>query len=87
MAIPQMMKNILFLFSALLCSPLVYAGATSGQIGVSLTITPKCSVRTDGPEPQIKCGGTADPQPKVTRSRLLTEGEHNPHQELVTVEW
>jgi hypothetical protein len=41
MAIPQMMKNILFLFSALLCSPLVYAGATSGQIGVSLTITPK----------------------------------------------
>jgi hypothetical protein len=87
MAIPQMMKNILFLFSVMLCSPFVYAGATSGQIGVSLTITPMCSVHIDDSVPQVKCGGTADSQPKVTRSRLLAKGENEPHQELVTVEW
>ncbi|WP_240775893.1 hypothetical protein [Serratia proteamaculans] len=81
------MKNIIFLFSILLCSPFVYAGATSGQIGVSLTITPKCSVHIDDSVPQVKCGGTADSQPKVTRSQLLTKGENAPHQELVTVEW
>jgi hypothetical protein len=87
MAIPQMMKNILFLFSVILFSPFVYAGATSGQIGVSLTIIPKCSVHIDDSVPQVKCGDTADSQPKVTRSRLLAEGENEPHQELVTVEW
>ena len=81
-----MMKNILFLFSVMLCSPFVYAGATSGQIGVSLTITPKCSVHIDDSVPQVKCGAT-DNQPKVTRSQLLAEGENEPHQELVTVEW
>jgi hypothetical protein len=86
MAIPQMMKNILFLFSVILFSPFVYAGATSGQIGVSLTITPKCSVHIDDSVPQVKCGAT-DNRPKVTRSRLLTEGENEPHRELVTVEW
>jgi hypothetical protein len=86
MAIPQMMKNILFLFSVILFSPFVYAGATSGQIGVSLTITPKCSVHIDDSVPQVKCGAT-DNQPKVTRSRLLAEGENEPNQELVTVEW
>jgi hypothetical protein len=87
MAIPQMMKNFLFLFSVMLCSPFVYAGTTSGQIGVSLTITPKCSVHIDDSVPQVKCGGATDSQPKVTRSRLLTGGENEPHQELVTVEW
>ncbi|CAI1109965.1 hypothetical protein FCL49_15765 [Serratia proteamaculans] len=81
-----MMKNILFLFSVILFSPFVYAGATSGQIGVSLTITPKCSVHIDDSVPQVKCGAT-DNQPKVTRSRLLAEGENEPNQELVTVEW
>ncbi|MDW5501294.1 hypothetical protein R6Y99_15995 [Pseudomonas lundensis] len=81
------MKNILFLFSLLLCSPLVYAGATSGQIGVSLTIIPKCSVHIDDSVPQVKCAGTADTQPKVTRSQLVTEGKSETHGELVTVEW
>jgi hypothetical protein len=87
MAIPQIMKNILFLFSVLLCSPLVYAGATNGQIGVSLTIVPKCSVHIDDSVPQVKCGGTADTQPKITRSPLQAESENESHQELVTVEW
>jgi hypothetical protein len=87
MAIPQIMKNILFLFSVLLCSPFVYAGSASGQIGISLTIAPICSVDTGGTTPQVKCGNTANTQPKVTRSPLVTEGENDAYRELVTVEW
>ncbi len=87
MAIPQTMKNILFLFSVLLCSSFVYAGNMSGQIGVSLTIAPICSVDTGGSTPQVTCGNTASAQPKVTHSPLATEGENDAYRELITVEW
>ena len=82
-----MMKNIILLFSVLLCISLSYAGTTSGKIGVSLTLMPMCSVDVSDAVPQVKCGNATDTQPKVTRSRLQNESGSETYRELVTVEW
>ncbi|WP_420284152.1 hypothetical protein [Serratia liquefaciens] len=82
-----MMKNIILLFSVLLCISLAYAGTTSGKIGVSLTLMPMCSVDVSDAVPQVKCGNATDTQPKVTRSRLQNESGSETYRELVTVEW
>jgi len=82
-----MMKNIILLFSVLLCISLAYAGTTSGKIGVSLTLMPMCSVGISDAVPQVKCGNATDTQPKVTRSRLQNESGSETYRELVTVEW
>ena len=82
-----MMKNIILLFSVLLCISLSYAGTTSGKIGVSLTLMPMCSVDVSDTVPQVKCGNATDAQPKVTRSRLQNESGSETYRELVTVEW
>ena len=82
-----MMKNIILLFSVLLCISLSYAGTTSGKIGVSLTLIPMCSVDVSDTVPQVKCGNATDTQPKVTRSRLQNESGSETYRELVTVEW
>lgn len=78
------MKKSLLIISALLLSSGVMAESTSGQIGISITIVPTCSVTITGNVPQATCGNSTTLVPKMSSSkRVADDGES----ELVTVEW
>ncbi|MFS2222783.1 hypothetical protein [Pantoea sp. B65] len=81
--------------AVILAAGLLMAGnlcaATSGSIGVKLTIYSRCQV--DGrvgvsqSAPLIDCGRQLSAQPKVTESKITGNRTGGQEQRLVTVEW
>ena len=81
MAIPAMMKKILLACCGSLLSGAAYADAVSGQIGITLTIEPQCTVRLEAAAPRAECSHAAA-QPNITRQPALENGA-----EVILVEW
>lgn len=78
------MKKNLLIASTLLLSNSVMAENTSGNIGISLTIVPACSVTTTSNTPQVECGNGTTLQPKMSHSKRIVDDRES---ELITVEW
>lgn len=81
------MKHLLL--SALIAlSPLTaFAGTSSGEINISLTIMPTCSVNVTGDQPSVSCAQPSFSQPHISESLLADVPGVSVGSKLVTVEW
>ena len=82
MAIPAMMKKILLACCGSLLSGAAYADAVSGQIGITLTIEPQCTVRLEAAAPRAECSH-ATAQPDIIRNPPAQENGVA----VILVEW
>ncbi|AWC78842.1 MULTISPECIES: hypothetical protein [Serratia] len=82
MAIPAMMKKILLACCGSLLSGAAYADAVSGQIGITLTIEPQCTVRLEAAAPRAECSH-ATAQPNIIHSPPAQENGVA----VILVEW
>ncbi|MBH2988502.1 MULTISPECIES: hypothetical protein [Serratia] len=82
MAIPAMMKKILLACCGSLLSGAAYADAVSGQIGITLTIEPQCTVRLEAAALRDECSH-ATAQPNIIHSPPAQENGVA----VILVEW
>ncbi|TPG62159.1 hypothetical protein [Ewingella americana] len=77
------------LLSALIAlSPLTaFAGTSSGEINISLTIMPTCAVSVTGNQPSVSCAQQSFSQPHISESRLPAVPGISVGTKRVTVEW